>query len=462
VTLNVLTAILFSPRGGSAPVARALVAGLREQGCEVTLLTGTRTDLGPDGDAREFHPDAVTVSFDEALAADVPTRYEGPPGTAPMHPSFEARPGAPDRVFAALDDLDYERQVCAWARELERAGAADADVLHLHHLTPINEAAARVAPHVPVVGQLHGTELLMIEKILEGPPTGWDFGERWLERLRRWAARCTRLIVVPGGAERASELLGVESERVLELPNGVDVERFTPQEVDRAVFWQRRLVSEPRGWLPGEPPGSIDYDARDVAAMATGVVLVYVGRFTAVKQLPTLIAAHTRARRRTGIRAGLVLVGGHPGEWEGEHPAELVDRLGARDVYLAGWHAHEQLPEFFSAADAVVSAAEREQWGQLLIEGMACGLPGVGVRALGPERIIEDGQTGWLADQGGEEALGDVLADVLERPEERRRRGGAARESVCERFTWARVSGELSAALEEAASGERHPPVVEA
>ncbi len=54
----------------------------------------------------------------------------------------------------------------------EEAGAAEADVLHLHHLTPIHEAASRVAPHVPVIGHLHGTELLMLEEIADGPPPG--------------------------------------------------------------------------------------------------------------------------------------------------------------------------------------------------------------------------------------------------------------------------------------------------
>ena len=50
-------------------------------------------------------------------------------------------PGAPDRVFASLDDDEYERQVTAWCRALQSVDAANADVLHLHHLTPINEAA---------------------------------------------------------------------------------------------------------------------------------------------------------------------------------------------------------------------------------------------------------------------------------------------------------------------------------
>jgi sugar phosphate isomerase/epimerase len=64
-------------------------------------------------------------------------------GDAPMHPSYEDRPGAPDPVFAAVDDEEYEAHVAAWARALEVAGAREADVLHLHHLTPLHEAAAR-------------------------------------------------------------------------------------------------------------------------------------------------------------------------------------------------------------------------------------------------------------------------------------------------------------------------------
>ena len=50
------------------------------------------------------------------------------------------------------------------ARKLADADATKCDVLHLHHLTPMNAAAQRVAPGVPVVGHLHGTELLMLEE----------------------------------------------------------------------------------------------------------------------------------------------------------------------------------------------------------------------------------------------------------------------------------------------------------
>src|SRR2546422_4012331 len=35
-----------------------------------------------------------------------------------------------------------------------------------------------------------------------------------------------------------------------------------------------------------------------------------------------------------------------------------------------------------------------EQFGQVLVEGMACGLPAIAVAAHGPSEIVQDGQTG--------------------------------------------------------------------
>src|SRR4029078_10192658 len=106
------------------------------------------------------------------------------------------------------------------------------------------------------------------------------------------------------------------------------------------------------------------------------------------------------ARARPARRAPLVFLGGFPGEWEGEHPLETIRRTGAEDVFLAGWHTHRGLSEFLSASDVVVLPSVREQFGQVLVEGMACGLPAVAVDAYGPAEIVSHGETGWLGEPG--------------------------------------------------------------
>src|SRR3954452_6780357 len=185
-------ALQFFPRGGSAHVAANLARALPAVGWAVSLVSGSLRIPGRPGDARAFYDglDLHAVDMTEALTA--PDAMLADP---PLHPSYEDRPGAPDRVFAALDDHTYRHHVHGWARQLRAAGAAEADVLHLHHLTPINAAAAHVAPDVPVVGHLHGTELLMLEAI-GADPGRWAHARAWAERLREWAAACRQLIVL--------------------------------------------------------------------------------------------------------------------------------------------------------------------------------------------------------------------------------------------------------------------------
>src|SRR5436309_4532142 len=204
---RVVMSLLFFPRGGSAQVARYMARALPQAGWDVTLVAGSLGEEGERSNARTFFcgVNVRPVDYSRAIEADDPFAWD-----PPLHPSFEDRPDAPDRVFAALGDDVYERLVAAWERELGAAGAAYADVLHLHHLTPMNEAAARAFPDVPVVGHLHGTELLMLNAISDGPPDGWTHAAEWAERMRGWAQRCSKLLVLsPDAVERVPSLLDV-------------------------------------------------------------------------------------------------------------------------------------------------------------------------------------------------------------------------------------------------------------
>jgi len=438
--------LMFFPRGGSSHVAQNLAAALPAAGWQPTIVSGSVSLPGRPGDARAFYRglDVHPVDFTPALESPDPLAAD-----PPFHPSYEDRADAPDVVFARLDDAAFEHQVRAWARALARAGAAEADVLHLHHLTPLHEAAARVAPGVPVVGHLHGTELLMLEAIEEGAP--WRHAAAWAERMGGWAGRCARLIVLSDTqVHRAERLLGIEAERCVQVPNGFDPGLFRPREVDEAAHWRRHLVDEPQGWRPGEEAGSVGYGAEVLPAFADGPVLLYVGRFTAVKRVGLLIEAYARARAEIDRPAPLVLVGGYPGEWEGEHPADAIDRTGAEEVFLAGWHGHDELPAFLNASDVVVLPSVREQFGQVLVEGMACGLPTIAVDAHGPAEIVAHGETGWLVEADDRDGLAAALADAVNRPQERARRGARAREVALERYSWPALAQRVAAVYEAA------------
>jgi glycosyltransferase involved in cell wall biosynthesis len=448
---RLLSAVMFSPRGGSAHVTRALLRNLVELGWSATLVAGSRSDLGGDPDARLFYDglDVRAVDFAHALATPDPMRPPSDLDLVPMHPSFEQRADAPDVVFASLDDLDFQRQVRAWSDQLERAGAAAADALYLHHLTPLNEAASGVAPHVPIVGHLHGTELLMLEQIERGEPNGWEFAEQWRERLPGWAAEARRLVVSPAGVERARRLLGVEHEKLVPLPNGFDPRVFHPVEIDRVAHWRRSLVERPTAQ---DPAGErIAYREADLGVLAEGTVLLYVGRFTEVKRLPFLLEAFAEAQDRFERPGALVIVGGHPGEWEGEHPVAAARRLGTNNVFFAGWQRQERLPTFLNAADAIILPSAREQFGQTLVEGMACGLPGIAANALGPSRILTDGDTGWLFEPKDRTALTQALVEAVNDPAERRRRGQLAREEALHRLSWPTLAARLDRVLSEVA-----------
>ena len=157
----VVSALFFFPRGGSAQVTRSLARALPAAGWRLALAAGSLGGAGEQTHAASFFAgiDVHPLDYSPALECAQPLAAH-----VPFPPSYEDRPDAPDRIFAAVDDLAYERLVAAWIELLARAGAGSADLLHLHHLTPANEAAARAFPSVPVLGQLHGTELAMLRQ----------------------------------------------------------------------------------------------------------------------------------------------------------------------------------------------------------------------------------------------------------------------------------------------------------
>ena len=136
-----------------------------------------------------------------------------------------------------------------------------------------------------------------------------------------------------------------------------------------------------------------------------------VNRFVAKKNLPSLVRAYHAFRKGRGNDPAdwpLVLLG--DGEERGTIEAE-IDRLGLRGhVMIPGFLQIDRLPEFYATAGAFVHASTTEQWGLVVNEAMASGLPVVVSQRCGcVEELVEDGVTGIVFDPFDETAITAAL-----------------------------------------------------
>ena len=166
------------------------------------------------------------------------------------------------------------------------------------------------------------------------------------------------------------------------VPNGVDMQAFTPERAGKNV---RRALGL------GDAP-----------------LLLTVGRFTPAKDYPNLFRAfqHVAARRPEVV---LLVVGA--GELEGEL-RELVTSLDlAENVRFLG--TRSDVPDLMNAADLYVMASAWEGLPMVLLEASACGLPVVSTNVGGVSEVVLDGKTGYLTPPHDPAALAASILKML-------------------------------------------------
>jgi 1,2-diacylglycerol 3-alpha-glucosyltransferase len=180
------------------------------------------------------------------------------------------------------------------------------------------------------------------------------------------------------------------------------------------------------------------------------------GRFVAKKNLIRLIDAYANYRRRTGGATWhLVLLG------DGELRAEIDSRIGqaglAGKVVLAGFRQYHELPAYYGLADAFIHASTAEQWGLVVNEAMASGLPVLVSERCGcAHDLVQGGINGFTFDPFDVDELAGLMQRVAAMTDERRRAMGRASQTIVADWGPDRFADGLMRAVEAAAS--RPPP----
>jgi D-inositol-3-phosphate glycosyltransferase len=199
-----------------------------------------------------------------------------------------------------------------------------------------------------------------------------------------------------------------------------------------------------------------------------GKVIVYIGRMLPRKDIRNIVRALALLLRQedsslhsSASPLTLMIVGGETVEPDPVATPEIGElqrlamELGVSEhVRFIGKRQANELRDYYSAGDVVVTTPWYEPFGLTPLEAMACGRPVIGSAVGGITFTIEDGETGLLVPPRDPAALAASLQQVLSRPELNMRMGMAARKRVEREFTWSIVAMR-TAALYERVLAER-------
>jgi glycosyltransferase involved in cell wall biosynthesis len=233
------------------------------------------------------------------------------------------------------------------------------------------------------------------------PPFSWV--ERYcLDRAAGWTTGGRTSVAVlagrPGYRERPYRI----------IPMGVDTDWFFPDAASR------REVRRSLGWDESGPP-----------------VVGYLGRFVpekGVELLPRVLDG-----LRTPWRA--LFVGAGPLEaqlrsWAARRPDQVRVCTGV---------PHDAVARHLNAMDLLCAPSQtvsnwREQFGRMLVEAFACGVPVIGSDSGEIPHVI--GSAGLVVGENDEEGWSRALGAVLESADLRRRLAAAGRERAESTFAW--------------------------
>lgn len=239
------------------------------------------------------------------------------------------------------------RFMAAHTRQAFRKSLDNTDLVHAHFAYPDAVAAGILASEVglPFIVTVHGSDINVLARY---PNRRYQI----LETLRSANA----VVAVASDLKKKVIELGVSEESIYHIPNGVDISKFHPGD--------KSSVRKKLG---------VDHFKR---------LLLGVGRLVHVKAFDRLLKAVSDCDRDTG----LLLVGDGRERSALEH---LAKALGIRDrVKFAGNIDHDELPQYYHAADFLVISSHSEGWPTVIFEALACGVPIIGNNVGGiPEAL---------------------------------------------------------------------------
>lgn len=301
------------------------------------------------------------------------------------------------------------------------------DVIHLHYPFILGAELVRFATllyRTPLVVSFHN------DLIGEGACARFFASYQYLSALLtvRWAARLCAVSLDHYESSRLRRVLTEQHPMAVELPNGVDTERFCPTEA--AVAMRERYG------IPSEARLVLFVAALDRAHHFKGLDRL----LEAISYLPPHVH--------------LVVIG--DGDLRQRYERQAI-KLGIRErVVFVGAIDHTETPPFFRSADVtVLPSSPPESFGLVLIESLACGTPVVASNIPGVRTVVDHGNDGLLVESGNVKALTEAIQHLLSDETIRRRMGEHGRSRATTYYDWKHIGTRLEMIYQQVLSDMR-------
>ncbi|HEU5138899.1 MAG TPA: N-acetyl-alpha-D-glucosaminyl L-malate synthase BshA [Bacillales bacterium] len=259
----------------------------------------------------------------------------------------------------------------------EVAKRENLDLLHVHYAVPHAVCAYLakeiVGDHLKIVTTLHGTDITVL---------GYD--PTLVEMIRFGIEKSDKVTVVSNDLTRQTREL-IETDKPIDT-----VYNF----VDEDVYYKRDSMAlrEEFGISPDEK------------------VLVHISNFRPVKRALDVVKVFAKVRKR--IPSKLLLIGEGPDLTKAR---KMVKDKGLEsDVLFLG--NQKNVAEILSMCDLKLLLSEKESFGLVLLEAMACGVPAVGTDIGGIPEVIVDGDTGYICEVGDIEGITEKVLSLFDNP----------------------------------------------
>ncbi|ARW39408.1 N-acetyl-alpha-D-glucosaminyl L-malate synthase [Bacillus amyloliquefaciens] len=297
----------------------------------------------------------------------------------------------------------------------EVAARENLDIIHAHYALP-HAVCAYLAKQmlkrdIGIVTTLHGTDITVL---------GYDPS---LKDLIRFAIESSDRVTAVSTALAGETYDLIKPNKKIET-----IYNF----IDERVYLKKNTesIKEKHGILPDEK------------------VVIHVSNFRKVKRVKDVIRVFRNIAAKT--KAKLLLVGDGPEKcvaWQ------LVEKYGLQDqVLLLG--NQDRVEELYSISDLKLLLSEKESFGLVLLEAMACGVPCIGSNIGGIPEVIKDQVSGFLVEVGDIQAASEKALAILEDKQLSKRLTDHALKMVETAFSSQRIVSQYERIYDELAGPE--------